>query len=204
MTSLDLQCVSVVSLVCDCILRDEHWQAFGYHKRPRLGKLWEFFNSKQMVNQKKVLMREFWAAAFGVVFYWALNKKKFKHRSYFIAKTMYLCINSFDEKPLWPTFQFQAPNEAFKFLQQACRDYGSSKEFSDLGGVFLQRSISYLDEKLPSIWIQGAAWLFGSVDSMFRTIIVALDDTVGQNRDLDIRIGGANYPNASIAGGYLE
>lgn len=193
MASLELQCVSVFSIVGDCILRDEHWQAFGYRRRPRRGKFFDVFVGSNKLKQEKVLVREFWAVAFGRVFYWALKNKRFNHRISFIARLMSLCIDGIDEESFWPTFEFLTPGDACDFLQQACRDYGSCRDNSDFSKMFLQRCISYLNQELPSEWIFGAAWLFSHSDSMFMAIIPALDDTVAQNRESDINIRNSIY-----------
>ena len=63
MASLDLQCVSVFSIIGDCVLRDEHWQTFGFSKRPRRGKLFDVFIDPNKLQQEKILARELLAAA---------------------------------------------------------------------------------------------------------------------------------------------
>jgi hypothetical protein len=193
MVSLDQQCLSTAGIVADCVLRNEHWQAFGYRKRPRQGKFWDIFVSAKKIEQEKVLTREFWAASFGRVFYWALKRKEFIHRIDFIAQLMNLCIDGIDNKPWWPAFGFITPNDAFDFLQQSCRDYGSCRENSDFSKVFVRRCISYLNQKLPSIWIFGAVWLFSHSNSLFMAIIPALDDTIEQNQKSDINIRNSKY-----------
>ena len=193
MASLDLQCASVFSIIGECILRDEHWQAFGYPKRPRRGRFFDVFVDSDKLKQEKVLVREFWAAALARVFYWALRRKEFGHRIRFIARLMSLCIDGIDEKPLWPTFEFITPDDALHFLRQAWRDYGSCRESSDFSRVFLQRCISYLNQELPSTWVLGAAWLFSHANSLFMAIIPALDDTVGQNLESDINTSESKY-----------
>ncbi len=193
MASLDLQCVSVFSIVGECVLRDEHWQAFGYPKRPRRGKCFNVFVDATKLGQEKVLVREFWAAALGRVFYWTLRSKEFRHRVCFIARLLNLCIDGVDKTPLWPTFEFRSPEDALDFLQRACRDYGSCEEHSEFSEVFAQRCISHLNQRLPSEWIFGAAWLFNSCDSLFMAIIPALNETVAQNPNSDINIAGSKY-----------
>jgi len=197
MGSLDQQCLSTAGIICDCILRNEHWQAFGYRKRPRQGKFWDIFVNANKSEQEKVLAREFWAAAFGRVFYWASKRKGFINRIDFIAKLMNLYIDGIDEKPLWPTFNFLTPEDAFGFLQQACLDYGSCRENSDFSKAFLQRCVLYLNQKLPSTWIFGGAWLFSHSNSLFMAIIPALDDTIVLNQDSDIDIYNSKYYDAA-------
>lgn len=193
MVSLELQCVSVSSIVAECILRQEHWRAFGYRRRPRRGKLFDVFVGSNKLRQERVLIRELWAAALGRVFYWALQNKAFDHRVHFVARLINLCIDGIDEEPLWPTFRFLTPDDALDFLEQACCDYGSCGEDSDFSKVFLQRCIACLHTQPSSTWIFGAAWLFSSPNSLFMSIIPALDNTVAQNQDSDINIDGSRY-----------
>jgi hypothetical protein len=183
----------VFSIVGECILRDKHWQAFGYRKRPRRGKFFNVLVDSHKIEKEKVLVREFWAAAFGRVFYWTLKNSKFIHRVPFIARLMNLCIDGIDEKPLWPTFDFRGPDDAIDFLKQACRDYGACKNNSDFSEIFLKRCVSYLNRELPSTWIFGTAWLFSDSESMLMAIIPALEDTIAKNRESDISIRDSIY-----------
>ena len=92
MVSLDLQCVSVFSIVGECMLRDEHWRAFGYRKRPRRGKFFDVFVDSNELEQEKVLVREFWAVALGRVFYWALKVPTEKKTPLYVGGLHFECV----------------------------------------------------------------------------------------------------------------
>lgn len=207
MVSLDQQCASVSTLIASCVLRDEHWQAFGYRKRPKRGKLFNAFVNPNKLEQERTLIKELWAAAVVRVFQWALRNKGFDHRIHFMARLMNLCIDGLGE-PLWPTFHFSTSREALAFLYDACLDYGSSQTHSDFPAVFLERCAKCLDispAELPKMWVLGAAWLFSHPSSLLMSIAPALDETVGKNSDSDIDIADTEYYEvAEMTFGYLE
>jgi hypothetical protein len=192
MVSFDEQCISASGLVTGCVLRHEHWRAFGYRKRPKQGKLWDLFVSLHERERREILGRELWAAAVGNVFYWALKHKSFDYRIHFMARLMSLCVDGID-KPIWPAFQFHTSHEALDFLQRACFDYGCSRVYVDFGKVFLQRCKAGLSTRLPANWLVGAAWLFSHSDSLFTCIIPALSETVWQDPDSDVNIADTRY-----------
>jgi hypothetical protein len=68
MISLDVQCLEASAIVAQSTIDDAHWQAFGYPKRPRRGRLFDAFISSDKLELENVLFREFFAVSFAKTF----------------------------------------------------------------------------------------------------------------------------------------
>ena len=159
-------------IVAESVLDNNHWRAFGYRRTPRRGAFFDKFVSPEKLEREITLQRELWAAAFGLVFYWAELHPEFQYRIKFLARLMDLCVDGLDE-PLWPVFRFRTRHEACEFLLEACRQYGTS-DLGDHARVFLDRCRLRLNQEIPPGWIFGSAWLF--CESIVQSVILALNE----------------------------
>lgn len=192
MPSLDAQCLSTSALVTSCLLDDRHWQAFGYRRCPRRGKVFDIFISAEKLERETVLLREFWAASFGRVFHWSLNRHMFQFRIDFVGRLLDLCIDGI-ERPLWPALRFVTANDSLHFLRQACKDYAIAK-LDNCPEIFLRRCTDHLSQVWPKEWLVGAAWLFADSSSTVTAILPALNLTgVGENTFSDIVIRNQKF-----------
>ena len=192
MPSLDDQCLSTSSLIMQCVLEKEHWQAFGYRKRPRRGKYFDVFISAKKLELETVLLREFWAASFSRVFCWTLNQRQFQYRIEFIARLIDFCIDGIS-RPLWSSFSFTTVDDAIIFLVDSCQDYGNI-DLKEHVKVFLKRCRSHLSQDLPVQWRIGSAYLFINPNTLLCRIIPSLNITgVAKNPHSDIEIRKNKY-----------
>lgn len=187
MTSLDAQCLSTSTIVAQSVLDDAHWQAFGYKRRPRRGKLFRGLVGTSKLKRETTLTHELWTASFAAIFCWALTARQYNHRVAFIAKLMEYRVDRLGE-PLWTPLRFEIRRDAIEFLQRACCDYAGVDQ-NDRGWVFLEGCFAPMTQQPPKEWLVGTAFLFAHSNS-FALIsgLVMTQAGVADNPDYDIEV----------------
>lgn len=185
--SLNAQCASAFAIVSRTVLDDAHWRAFGYKKCPHRGKIFQGFVSAAKLERETAILRELWAASFGTICRWVVEQDHFPHRDIFIAKLMEYTVDGLGE-PLWPVFRFVTRRDAIDFLGSACADYLEAGD-SDRPQVFLKRCTERMAQQIPSVWVVGAAWLFGHPNSyVFNTSFALTKAGIADNPYFDIEV----------------
>jgi hypothetical protein len=185
--SLDAQCASAFAIVSRTVLDNAHWQAFGYKKCPRRGKIFQGFVSVPKLERETTLLRELWVASFSAIFRWGVQHDQFPHREVFLAKLLEYAVDGMGE-PLWPVFRFVGRRDAIDFLRRACVDYLEA-DYTARPQVFIHRCREHMAQQIPTVWVFGAAWLFAHPNSyVFNTGFAMTKAGIADNPNSDIEV----------------